>query len=281
MATLKEYFDKDFPHVISIGKPLKLESESSEIEILARVHYDFDSNAKFTSYYVPSHPDTFKWCWGIFENRNIITNEAQTNVLISTKLPGESLKECANLKCCGRVFIYHEKDLLEQEVNSLSRYAESVGIFPQFRNSQYARERNAMEKPLAFISHDSRNKEQVARPLALKLIKMMCPVWYDEFSLKVGDSLRQSIETGLRECKKCILILSPDFFSNDGWTKIEFDSVFTRQVIERKNVVLPVWYKVSAHDVYQYSPSLADRFGVKWNLGIEEVSRQLYRAILE
>ena len=39
-------------------------------------------------------------------------------------------------------------------------------------------------------THDSRDKDAFVRELAHELAKNSCPVWYDEFSLKVGDSLR-------------------------------------------------------------------------------------------
>ena len=63
---------------------------------------------------------------------------------------------------------------------------------------------------------------------------MMCPVWYDEFALKVGNNLRTSIEAGIKKCKKCILVLSKNFFSNSGWTKKEFDSIFKSRGIRGK-----------------------------------------------
>ncbi len=63
-------------------------------------------------------------------------------------------------------------------------------------------------------------------------------MWYDEFSLRVGDNLRDSIEKGLKECRRCILVLSPNFISNKGWTKTEFDSIFTRQILEEERLVL-------------------------------------------
>ena len=108
----------------------------------------------------------------------------------------------------------------------------SIGMYSQ----NYALERSRLEKPLAFICHDSRDKAQVARPIAIGLSKLMCPVWYDEFSLKVGDRLRESIEKGLRkECKKCVLVLSPQFFGNTGWTRVEFNSIFTREIIETED----------------------------------------------
>jgi len=107
----------------------------------------------------------------------------------------------------------------------------------------------------------------------------MCPVWYDEFSLKVGDRLRESIEKGLKECKKCVLVLSPQFFGNTGWTRVEFNSIFTRELIEKEDFLLPVWFGVTKEQVYEYSPSLADRVAADWSLGEEEVVRRLYRGI--
>jgi hypothetical protein len=140
-------------------------------------------------------------------------------------------------------------------------------------------ERNKWEKPRAFISHDSRDKTSIAEQIAVQLQRLMCPVWYDQFSLRVGDSLRESIETGLKECHKCILVLTPNFLNNKGWSKREYDSIFTREIVEQKKVILPVWHEISAQDVYQYSPILADRVAVQWSLGLEEVARKLLQAI--
>ena len=134
---------------------------------------------------------------------------------------------------------------------------------------------------MAFISHDSKDKTDVAIHLAIGLQKLMCPVWYDEFSLNVGDHLRESIERGLKETKKCILVISKNFLSNKGWTKTEFNSVFTRELLKQESVVLPVWYNVTPAEVYDYSPSLANRVALDWSkLGKEDVIRKLYNAII-
>jgi IstB-like ATP binding protein len=85
--------------------------------------------------------------------------------------------------------------------------------------------------------------------------------------LKVGDNLRDSIERGLKETRKCILILSPHFLSNTGWTKVKFDSVFTREIMEGSGVVLPIWHNVSAKEVHEYSPSLANKKALEWSIG--------------
>jgi hypothetical protein len=134
--------------------------------------------------------------------------------------------------------------------------------------------------PLAFISHDSRDKEEIASKIALGLQKRMCFVWYDEYSLKVGDSLRESIEKGLKECKKCVLVLSPNFLSNTGWTKVEFNSIFTREILETKNLVLPVWCGISKEELYEYCPTLLDRVGLHWEKGEDQVINKLHQAII-
>lgn len=44
-----------------------------------------------------------------------------------------------------------------------------------------------------FISHASEDKNDFVRELAENLRLRRIEVWYDEHSLKIGDSLRQSI----------------------------------------------------------------------------------------
>jgi TIR domain len=138
--------------------------------------------------------------------------------------------------------------------------------------------RNKWEKPRAFILHDSRDKTSMAEPLANELKKLMCPVWYDQFSLRIGDSLRENIERGLKECSNCILILTPNFLSNEGW-KREYDSIFTREIVEEQRVMLPVWDDVSIGDVSEFSPILADRPAVQWSMGLSDVARKLLQSI--
>ncbi len=51
-----------------------------------------------------------------------------------------------------------------------------------------------------FISHASEDKDEVARPLAEELTRLGFRVWYDEYSLRLGDSLREKIDEGLANC---------------------------------------------------------------------------------
>jgi hypothetical protein len=44
-------------------------------------------------------------------------------------------------------------------------------------------------------------------------------VWYDEFSLSLGDSLRRSIEHGMRHTRLGVMIPSPHFFKK-SWPPV-------------------------------------------------------------
>lgn len=179
-----------------------------------------------------------------------------------------------------RFFIYSEADLPEQDILRLELQGLEFGHDVQFRSPRHAIKRRQFERPVAFISHDSRDDE-IARKIALGMQQHRCSVWYDEFTLRAGDNLRDSIEKGLKECRKCVLVLSNHFFSNGGWTKREFDSIFTREILQESNIVLPVWFKVDKTAVYNYSPSLLNVKGLYWDrLGEAEVIRQLSFAIV-
>lgn len=279
MASLREYFDTDFTHALNVAQPLKIQFEKSpELEIQTRLHLDFTANAKYISCFLPAHPVPMAALIAVLKQIGLILDFTK-QVEVHAGFVGERSVHCSELAFTGRVYFYTESEIPLGDFESLRNQALTNGLSICLRAQSYALERSKLEKPLAFICHDSRDKEQVARPIALGLSKLMCPVWYDEFSLKIGDRLRESIEKGLKECKKCVLVLSPQFFGNTGWTRVEFNSIFTRELIEREDFLLPVWFCVTKEQVYEYSPSLADRAGADWGLGEEEVVHRLYRVI--
>ena len=201
MATLREYFETDFPALMNAGSTLTLTvkngagGESTTYEIPAPVHYDFDSGTKYISYLVLSGPDTFELCEVLFMHREALL-EAVKGVLVQSGYPGESMRSSLDLRFSGRIFLYTEDMLTPAQMGRLELMAKEQEISLIARTPITAQERSKLEKPLAFISHDSRDKADFARPIALGLSKMRCPVWYDEYSLKAGTSLRASIEKG-------------------------------------------------------------------------------------
>lgn len=68
-----------------------------------------------------------------------------------------------------------------------------------------------------FISHASEDKDEVVRPLAHALKESGLSVWFDEFELRIGDSLRRKIDRGLANSRFGVIVLSRSFFEK-GWT---------------------------------------------------------------
>lgn len=129
----------------------------------------------------------------------------------------------------------------------------------------------------AFICHASEDKESFVRPLAESLRQNSLEVWYDDFTLKVGDSLRRSIDRGLGRSRFGIVVLSHAFFEKE-WPQRELDGLVAREVDGRK-VILPVWHGVTFEEVQRYSPTLADRVAAKSAEGLEGVVHKLIAAM--
>lgn len=281
MATLKEYYQKDSEKLLTLHQNFPCcDAKTKEviITIIGKLHFDFESCSLYVSIFIPKTEKIECPARVALSNLDKILN-LKDDTSITVAIPGDMTVSANDLVFTGRVFIYDENELSEENRSYIFSKAKENGHDIKFRGISYAEERSKLEKPLAFISHDSRDKDSLVRELALELSKLMCPVWYDEYSLKVGDSLRANIEQGLKETKKCVVILSPNFLSNEGWGKAEFDSIFTREIIEKNNVMLPIWHNVGVQEVYQYSPRLADKVGLNSSIGIPELARKLSNVI--
>lgn len=133
------------------------------------------------------------------------------------------------------------------------------------------------EKWDVFISHASDDKEDIARPLADALRQRGIKVWFDEFTLKVGDSLRRSIDKGLARSRYGIVIISPAFLERE-WPQKELDGLVAREIDGHK-VILPVWHSIDAIDLRRRSPMLADRLATNSTKGLDQVVADLLAAI--
>jgi hypothetical protein len=130
----------------------------------------------------------------------------------------------------------------------------------------------------AFISHATEDKESFVRELAEKLQKLRIEIWYDEFSLKIGDSLRSSIDTGLSKSRYGIVILSKNFF-NKRWTNWELNGLVQRQNNSESSLIIPIWHNIERNDILEYSPPLADIIAINSKKGIDYVVNQIQNVI--
>ena len=103
-----------------------------------------------------------------------------------------------------------------------------------------------------FISHAAEDKDDVARPLAIRLQELGVSVWYDEDRLQIGDSLSRAINFGLARSGFGLLIVSEHFFAK-RWPQQELAGL-----LAQGKDLLPVWHKVAKTDVVERAPMLAD-----------------------
>ena len=151
---------------------------------------------------------------------------------------------------------------------------------PSGSRSPYARQPSASkfeDQWDVFICHASEDKEAVARPIANLLAKEGPSVWYDEFTLRLGDSLRRSINRGISQSRYGVVILSPAFFRKE-WSQRELDGLVSREISSGK-VILPVWHNVERSDVERFSPVLADRLGITAKKGLHIVVGEILRVV--
>ncbi|WP_367363157.1 DUF1883 domain-containing protein [Mesotoga sp.] len=129
-----------------------------------------------------------------------------------------------------------------------------------------------------FISHASEDKDDVVRPLAYALKERGISVWYDEFELKMGDSLRRKIDKGLANSYFGIVVISRDFIKK-GWTNYELDGIITKS-ISGEQILLPIWHNISKSEVINFSPSLADKLARDTATNtIEEIADEIAQLI--
>ena len=125
-----------------------------------------------------------------------------------------------------------------------------------------------------FICHASEDKEGFVRPLAEKLEAKGARVWYDELTVKVGESSRRGIDRGLANSKFGVVVLS-EFFFRKEWPQRELDGLVTLETLG-KSRILPIWHKVSFDEVARYSATLADKIALNTSLkSIEAIADDL------
>lgn len=115
-----------------------------------------------------------------------------------------------------------------------------------------------------FISHASEDKDDIVRDLAEALRDSGFEVWYDEFELKIGDSLRKKIDYGLSNANYGIVIISPSFVKKN-WPEYELNGMVAREMSGHK-VILPIWHKISKDEVLKFSPTLADKLALNTSI---------------
>src|SRR5262249_9325883 len=136
-------------------------------EIHARLHFDFDAYAQYVSFFIPEMngvelPEAFA-LQGLPE----LMKTPSERVGVQMGIGGER-QDGKDLPFTGRVYLYSERSVKDEYKERLVQEAAAIGLSVVFRSVEYMKERNRYEKPLAFVSHDARDKKDIAEPLALQ-----------------------------------------------------------------------------------------------------------------
>ena len=130
----------------------------------------------------------------------------------------------------------------------------------------------------AFISYAHEDKEDFVGPLVRRLEELGVRVWYDEYALKAGDSLRQSIDHGLANSNYGVVVLSGTFLRKK-WPQHELNALMSLEMEGRK-VILPVWHKVTKDEFLEFCPSLLDKLAFNSSaMTIVEIASRLAEII--
>jgi Domain of unknown function (DUF1883)/TIR domain len=132
-----------------------------------------------------------------------------------------------------------------------------------------------------FVSHASEDKDSFVRPLAHALRDQGLSVWYDEFELRVGSNLRQSIDAGLANSRFGVVVLSRAFLAKKSWSAYELDGLVTREMdANGEQIILPIWHEISKSELIKHSPSLANKVALKSSdETIEEIAAKIAAVI--
>lgn len=280
MTTIREYFDTDAKALNAQSEwEVKNQDGSNKVIVIGKISYVIDTNIKYWSLFFPynSTMDYMKYILSLNEISQCHWNGEISQIISYMDNPEQYSFESFHFT--KQIYIYIDQFLTKEQIDEIQKHSRLFGLNSIVRDKYYVQEKAKKEIPLAFISHDSRDKDELVRELAKELYSLACPVWYDEYTLKGGDNLREGIEKGIKEAKKCILILSPNFLENDKWAKSEFETIFVREIYKKEDVIIPIWHNVSEDDIYEYSPKLLSKVGLNTSMGIKELAKKIVEAI--
>ncbi|MBI2305350.1 MAG: toll/interleukin-1 receptor domain-containing protein [Chloroflexi bacterium] len=128
------------------------------------------------------------------------------------------------------------------------------------------------ELPQVFLAHSSEDHVKVGR-LAYDLRRRGIPVWYDEWELRVGDSLHDKIEHGIRSSGYLMVVLSPHSVESP-WVKKELNAALSMELEKRQLFVIPALIAECEAPLFLKDKMYAD-FRSDYAKGLDQVLARL------
>lgn len=126
---------------------------------------------------------------------------------------------------------------------------------------------------LVYLAHAWEDKD-IAKPIAEGLLSRGIDVWYDQWEIRAGDSLRQKMEAGLGTCTHFLVLLTKTSIGKP-WVNEEIDVGLMRR-IEGTAKFMGLRYQLSLDAL---SPFLKTRLTPEFSpgeVGIEKLVGEIY-----
>lgn len=275
LQDLDRILHQDFPNRLGLSFTFNFKIQSIDNEIIqkdfiAKALYNLSENNFHIAFIIQSFELEYK---NIPQLVKEVIAKANTYLVTTDRLE-ENNKECT---FTNKVYVYTDQLKISEE--KVKEYLKSHNLKIEFRDNKFRKDEFEHRRPDVFICHDSRDKKDVAQPLYESLLKNRLKVWFDEVSLEIGDSLTESIEKGIQNCRYGILILSKHFLSNEKWSKNELQSFKIKQIISKQKFILPIWHQIDESDLAQYSLWIVDKFAGDTSDGIEKVADEITKIL--
>ena len=227
----------DFSHCMKAHRDFGLAfPDGSTTTVRAAVIEDLEHNTKHAAILVPK---VGAECTAYPELVRKELESARKNAIVTITMPYDRHGQYDNqsLVFSNTVYVYTQT---VTDLTTLRKVLADAGMKLALRDDEYLAAKAAHDTPDLFICHDSRDKDSFVRPLAVALQEHFIKVWYDEFSLSVGDSLIEKIDEGLKNCKLAVVVVSHNLLTRKKWSAREYRSLTSREIEDGRKVVLPI-----------------------------------------
>jgi hypothetical protein len=109
---------------------------------------------------------------------------------------------------------------------------------PSFDNLYHKIRNTSHKSPKVFLSYSKVDKD-AAKRIASSLKKKGYLVWYDEWEIKVGDSIIEKITNGIVESDFLLVLLSKNSVESK-WVREELNAAKMREINKRNVFILPI-----------------------------------------
>lgn len=265
-----------FPSCLMNHKDISIRTPEGE-NALGRiiVLYDFRANTKHYSLAIDTQsPSPTLLDFAINQAESL---ESGVHIEGGNPNHGEPITTASKLIWSTVVYVYARSIT---GLEDWDKHSKNLGITIRLIDDAVRQRFGEAKRPDVFICHDSKDKESIARPLAIRLREQGLKVWFDEFSIAIGDSIDDAMMKGIKGSRKGVLIVSQNLISNHKDARREAQSWIAEENRRSEYLLLPVWHGVDSEAVADWIPWLARRNAAKSpDENIETISKKIHKAL--